>query len=255
MTIQNLNSVSISSSQRQSFAGNLLYKLSDEQIKEIAFAEPKRRLLDVQKNSKYALLVGLPIVDSLLKGAMTQGSLAKKTTQFLAQQSRWLGVFAVGSALFGAKRFINKKSETLDNFNKKHPVLSTGIDFVALYGALTGATQLLFSTARVINKKFPKIASINNNVEVKFAKFINNSNLNKKYVSKFDEYLTKNDYAKKAGTFLAITAAPIIAIATLLRCSKEANFAASRANNNFILLNMFNQFLPEKPVVEEDATI
>ena len=75
MIIQKLNNTSFGSSMKQNFGENSLYKLSDEQIKSIAISEPSRRLHEVQKNSKYALLVGLPLIDSLLKGVMTQGSL------------------------------------------------------------------------------------------------------------------------------------------------------------------------------------
>lgn len=253
MTIQKLNSTVSSSSAKQNFAQNSMYKLSDEQIKMIAFAEPKRRLSNVQKNSIYTLMVGLPIVDSFLNGAMTQGSFAKKSVKFLSHQYRWLGVFAVGSALFGAKRFVNSKSQALDNFNKKHPILSTGIDFAALYGALIGATSVAFSLSNAVNSKFPKLTSfVRENISGKFSKVLDNTKFNKKFVSKFDDYLAKNTYAKKAGTFLAVAAAPVIAIATLLRCSKEANFAVTRANNNYILLNVFNSFFPEKPVEREN---
>lgn len=254
MTIQKLNSVAFGSSMKQNFGENSLYKLSDEQIKQIALAEPSRRLQSVKKNSVYTLMVGLPLVDSFLSAAMTDGSLAKKSAKFLAQQSRWLGVFAVGSALFGAKHFINKKSEILDNFNKKHPVLATGVDFAALYGSIVGVGVAASSMLKVINNKFPKLTVVfNKNISNKFSKVLDNSVLNKKYVNKFNNYLAKNSYAKKAGTFFAVTAAPVIAIATILRCSKEANFAASRANNNYILLNLFNRFLPEKPILDDDT--
>lgn len=256
MTIQKLNNTSFGSSTKQNFGENSLYRLSDEQIKSIAISEPSRRLHEVQKNSKYTLLVGVPLVDSLLSGAMTSGSLAKKTTQFLTQQSKWLGVFAVGSALFGAKHFINKKSETLDNFNKKHPVLSTGVDFVALYGALTVAALGTSSLIKAVNKKYPKISDvIERTITSKVGKVLDNTTLNKNFVQKFDAYMAKNNYARKAGAFVALSAAPLMAIAALMRLSKETNFAASRANNNYILLNTFNRFLPEKPVEEENIDI
>ena len=227
-------------------------RLSDSEIQKLATTAPKKRLQDVKRKSFYTLILGIPLVDSTLNAAMTSGKLYTKASAFVKNNVKWAGIFAVGAGVLGIKNDINKNIQPLNNFDKKHPAISFGIDVAALFTAYNFAGKGANALKNLAIRKYPKIFhKISNKIEKPLKLVLNHCKINNN-IRTFDKHLTKNPYAKTAGTILLTTAAPLMAISTLVRQNKEINAAINQANKNYVILKAFNSLLPEK-TQEQDS--
>lgn len=221
-------------------------KLSDNEVKQIALARPYQKISSVRKNALYTIFLSIPVVDSFLKSTMTKGSLYKKSAAFAKNSIHWASVYAVGLSVLGLKKAINNRVETLDNFDKKHPVASFGIDIAVLFTALNTAKSGIEKTKTLLKEKAPELLkTIDKKIKKPVSKWLNKTNLNKKHIKAFDKYIAKHPYSKAAGIVMAVITAPIMALATIIRHNKEVNSAIREANNNYVLLGLFNSLLPE----------
>lgn len=222
-------------------------KLSEEEIRNIAIQEPNKKVAQVRNNAMYTLFFGIPVADSLFNAVMTKGPLFQKSSSFAKNIGRWAGIFALSTGLLGARKAITNRSEKLREFEQKNPAVSYGLDIALLITAFGFAKHGYNKLKNVVKEKFPTLLK---DFDKKFSqtakRVLNNSQLNKKYIKSLDKYLEANPYAQKAGKFMTLTIAPIMALATFIRFNKEVNSAVKQANQNYFVLSTLNDLIQNK---------
>lgn len=225
----------------------IIEKFSDEDLKTLASVGPDRRFGYVTKNTIKALLITVPLLDTAVSGIVKKGNLSDKLLKSVGTAGKWGAVFAT-AAVFGAvKGYVNSKSETLDNFNKKHSAISTVIDFAVLYtgfNALLNGSKKLFEYTK---NSFPKITNgVKNVVSNPLKNFLNNSFVNKKLVKPAEQFVSRHPNLGAANKVTASLLVPTMAAAVLMRFGKEAKNHDKDVQNNYRFLKEINNLLPDK---------
>lgn len=249
---QNLSSPkSLSSFQGKHFSGEqddaAVEKLSDDDLKTLASIGPNYRFGRVTQNTIKALLVTVPLLDTAVSGLVKKGNLSDKLLKSAGTAGKWGAVFAVAAAFGAVKGFVNSKSETLDKFNKKHSMISTAIDFAVLYtgfNAFLNGSKNLFEYTK---NSFPKIVNgFKNVISNPLKNMLNSSFVNKKLVKPAEHFVSKHPNLAAANKVTASLLVPTMAVAVLLRFSKEAKNHDKDVQNNYQFLKGINNLLPDK---------
>ncbi len=212
-------------------------RMPEERLKAIASMEPNQRYAKVLTNVLNTLLIAVPVIDSAASVFVKKGNLSSKLKAGASNAGKWAAVFAAGIAVSGAKKYINSKSEKLDNFDKKHGFLSTVVDFTAIYTAfsmLSAAGKHLYYSSK---NAFPRLADkMHRHVKTPLKSFINSSFVNKKIVLPMEKYSTKHPHFALTSSLAATLAAPVVAVAAVSRAVNEAKSRneAIQANYEYI---------------------
>lgn len=250
------NSLSFKQTQNPGVEPTKLYRLDDDTLYDIASSDARNRIRKVTNNSLKTVLIGLPVADAVVSGIAHNGQLSSKLTKSASALGKWAGVFAAAAVVLGVKRAVNSKSETLDNLDKNSRFLGFAIDFGALYAAVNIFSNLGKVSKAYAETKFPKFFnSFHKYLKQPVKDILNASVINKKIVKPFENYLTKHPHHNAAMKTAAFILAPIVAIATVLRVSKEINYACNTVDENFTFLKAVNNMLPEKNAEDSSEKI
>ena len=216
-------------------------KLSSDEIFELASAQPNKILNQVVKNSLKTIIVGVPVVDSLFSGITESGALSQKMFKSAKTMGKWGLVFASGAAVMGIKKFVNKRAETFDNFDKKNKAAALGVDAAAFYAAITAAFSLKNKAKSLLCNLFPGTAKkINTKLLNPIKKMLDSSVCNKKVVKSFEKYVAKKPYYKPVTRATALLLAPAISIAAFCRVHNEAKKQKENVFVRYALLSYIN---------------
>ena len=172
-----------------------------------------------------------------MRGIMQEGQLSTKMAQYGKSLGAWAGILATATGVFGVKKVVNSNFEKLDNFDKKHPFLSFGVDILALGGTYSAVTGYGAKMVKAVKKVLPEtfLTSLNN-FKTKTVDMLNNSKLNTKLVTKFDSLMANKPALKSVGNTMALLVAPAIIIATAIKLNKSINKEKQQADENFVFL-------------------
>lgn len=253
MPISKINN-SLSYSKAQSFGSQPveLHKLDDDTLYDLASYDAKQRVARVAKKSFNTILIGVPLADSVIAGVAHNGQLSSKFAKSLSSLGRWGAVITAGFAVMGIKNAVNKRSQTLDNFDKNNRILSFGLDIGALYGALKLFDIADNKVSGLLNKHAQGFfKTLNKRVKTPLKTALNNSVFNSALVKPMDAFLKKHPHYNAAAKTVAVLLPPAMAVAAYVRFHKEVNTAAKNIENNFVTLKSFNELLPENESVKE----
>lgn len=207
--------------------------MNDEQLKLLAYTKPQSpQKRQENHNSIMKTLWAIPIVDSIATGILAgeKGSLGSKAFNAGAKATNWgvsLGLIGLYLAI---KNAIVRKSETLQNFEQRNPLMS----FIADIGVITAGFSL---GSKALNKFTAKQDAKNPEIIAKGTKKLNKiidkidkTKLNKKVLPKITELVTKVtkkvSWAKPVGEF-ALKKSPFIllgiAAVKMLKQSADRN--------------------------------
>ena len=256
MYISKINSAINSNS--QSFGSEQerpkLKRLSDDDIYTIASYGPKQRFSKVAKNVTGTVLIGIPLAAGIFSGLAKRGNLSTRLSASAKELGNWALIIASGTVLMGMKRFINNRIEKLDNFDKKHGIVSFGIDFAALYGILALMKKAGSNLKSSITKHMPsQINWLKTTVKEPMKKRLNSSFVSEYAVKPLENFMTKHPHYEKTTGIMAALAVPVIGIASITRLLSEAKSAARNTDYNYNRLQSINQLLPaNENVIEEN---
>ena len=217
-------------------------KLSDDELRFFSSLEPDRRFFNVSKNVMKTLLIAVPTIDIAASTLAKRGNLSVKLQKGVNSAAMWASAFAAGYIVSGVKKAINSRSEFFDNFDKKHAVAGTAIDFAAIYGTFA----LILNSARVLKNtiaaKFPAAASkISSGVKEPVKNLLNKSLLNKKLVLPVETYLDKKPQLARANKLFTSLLVPTIFTGVLLRYIHEAKRHDAACSDNYNFLKNANE--------------
>ena len=217
-------------------------KYTDRELYEVASFVPDKKLSNVAQNAVKTFLIAVPAIDIAVSAFTKKGALASKVKNAAVNSAFWATAFASAAAVFKTKKAVNKNSQLLDDFNKKHRVTSTFIDFAVVFAAFKGAINGINKIGSIVKENLPEKTQIINNKVVKPLKtFLNNSLVNKKLVQPLENYFQKNSVASKAIKTTARLTVPTVMLATILRFAVELNKRNENVENNFYILKAINQ--------------
>ncbi len=216
-------------------------KLSDSDLFFISSYEPDKKFAKVANNTFKTLFVTIPVLDTVLSGAIKSGNLSSKLFKSLSTAGKWGAVFAAGTAVAATKFIINSKVEKLDNFDKKHPVLSTFVDFFAIYCTFDFVRRSGNKTSSYVNKKFPKFLSyLDKFIAQPLKSGLNKSYINNKMVIPADKFMMKRPYLASSTKLLASLIVPAMTMASIFRFDKELKNRNSQVEKNISILRSIN---------------
>ena len=138
-------------------------KLTDDDIYQLSTFIPDKKMSKVAANTMKTVFVTIPVLDSVAAAVVKKGSLSSKLKYGTKNALRWGSVIAAGMAVVGTKAAINSKVKPLDDFDKKHPVLSTIVDFSAIYTVYDLFNRGVKTSALAFKELFPKFTNNMNN--------------------------------------------------------------------------------------------
>lgn len=216
-------------------------KLSDVDLFFISSYEPDKKFTKVADNALKTLLVTIPILDTVLSGAIKSGNLSSKLFKSLSTAGKWGAVFTAGTAVAATKSIINSKVEKLDNFDKKHPLLSTFADFFAIYCTFDFLLRAGNKTLSYVDKKFPKFLShLDKFIAQPLKSGLNKSYINNKMVIPADKFMMKRPYLASSTKLLASLIVPAMTMASIIRFDKELKNRNAQIEKNISLLRSIN---------------
>ena len=222
-------------------------KISDDEIYALSAFVPDKKMSKVAENTMKAALVTIPIVDTVVSSAVKKGNLSAKLKYGVQNTLRWGSVIAAGLAVTGAKAAINSKVKPLDDFDKKHPVVSKIIDFAAMFTAYDFFNNGIKTSAVAFKELFPGVAnSMNKKVYAPVKNFLNNSFVNRKIVQPAEKFVEKRYYLGRANKFAAFMAAPAMFVAAFVRCHREEKNRNEQVNRNMNFLYALNEAVANK---------
>lgn len=224
-------------------------KFSNEDIYALSTYAPDKKMSKVAANSLKTIFVTIPVIDTVVAAAIKNGGLSSKLKAGAGNALRWGSVFAAGFAVMGTKSAINSKLKPLDDFDNKHPVLATIIDFSAIYTAwdlLNKGTQTAVSSVKELLPNFTQ--KLNKNVYNPVKEFLNNSLLNKKIILPAEKFVEKRPYLGNANKFSAMMLVPAMVTASLIRYNKELKNRNEQVERNMQLLNEINDSIPDEVI-------
>lgn len=141
----------------------------DNYIRSVALRKTLKKV-DPERNRKItnAMFYSLPVVAGLSAAILTKGKTtlltkelsgkAAKLANGLKSGAAWAVTLGVADAVIGAKNLLSRKSEAVNEFDRKNPVLSffgtLGVALAALYYAPKGISKLL---SKIKPEKMAKI--------------------------------------------------------------------------------------------------
>jgi hypothetical protein len=162
----------------------------------------------------------------------------------------WTVALGAISALWGAKNIAEKKIDSVREFNKEHPVLTTVATIAASFGAVVGANRLSGKIVENFLLKDLKGTMVHLLRESKLDKALNNNkilNTAEKFVNKMPPAL--KDIGKTAVDFL-----PWIAIGTQIAHSwGHQSVKLDQANKNYAEIKKAQQIVRQDIVDEKIA--
>ncbi len=198
--------------------------LTDKQLLSIA----KR---DAHKDDKYkmntyaAALIGVPVVDTLVKGITTDAKLSGKLGSMGKNAAGWAGVFALAGIYNGVVEKITAVSPTMQKLEDKHPVIKSLLSLAGFAAALIGGEKAIAKLSEVLPKKIPGVMADLTKFKASVASKINGSELNKSVLKpikdKVVQWAAKNPRtASIALTSLALSV-PFMAMGALFKAFTE----------------------------------
>lgn len=225
---------------------DVVNKFSEEDLIYFARREPDKRLHDVSKNALKTLFVTIPLVDTLVQGALKSGNLSSKVIKSASTAAKWGGVFAVGLAVIGAKKLVNSNSKKLDNFDKNHSILSTMIDFTAFYTSFNMLRNFSVWLKEHAKNSFPKLHKKLKSVVTEPVKnVLNNSLINKKIVNPSEKFFANRPYLKTSSKLASYFLVPAAIVSVLVRYNNEAKIRDEKVAGNYTALKLINDFIPD----------
>lgn len=195
--------------------------LDDKAIRKLAYKKASHDVNDKKhKRITNALYYSIPLaagvaaairnpglIGSAIKGAKNVDlSRYGRLNNFVSTTLGWATAFLTIDAVFGAKRYADKKIPDMKEFSQKHPVLSSlgtiGVGIAALFGVNKGLSKL----ATKALKKVPEKEITKSVVDV--AKKLNNS----KMLNSISKQLKKVPASIKAFTAGVMDYAPLLLI-------------------------------------------
>lgn len=217
-------------------------KLSEDELRFFSSLEPDRRFFNVSKNVMKTLLIAVPAIDIAASTLTKRGNLSAKLLKGTKSAAMWGSAFAAGSVVSCVKKAVNSSSEFFDNFNKKHAVAGTAIDFAAIYGTFALILNSANALKNAITSKFPAAASkINSGVKEPVKNLVNKSLLNKKLILPVETYLAKKPQVAKANKLFASLLVPTIFAGVVLRYIHEAKRHDKACSDNYKFLKNVNE--------------
>lgn len=222
-------------------------KFSDNELFQISSVEPDRRFKKVSKNVVNTLLFAIPAVDIAANAIVKRGSLSSKLKQGGITAGIWAIAFASGAAVQSVKKFVNSHSEFFNDFNNKHPFLSTLADFAAIFAAFTTALNGIQYLKTGTKKLFPNaVLKFNENISKPLKNILDNSILNKKLLKSAGNFFAQKPNLAKATKISALLLVPAMFTGVLVRYLAEAKKRDENIVKNYAFLKYINDFIPDE---------
>lgn len=226
---------------------NTDHNMSDESLYTLSELNPNKRLSQVCTNATKTFLITIPLVNCVLNGFVAKGNLSQKIGKSLNTAGKWAGALATTVLVSAAKNYVNSKSEKLSEFDKKHNIISTLVDFVVILTAYRHLDKTAKTLVTYTKNSFPNIINkVKNNIFNPVKEYSNNSFINKKIVKPFDNYLKKNMYSKITANMVADLALPAMMLSTISRLNKEIKIHNKTINENFDTFKEINNLIEKQ---------
>lgn len=259
-----VNSVSLNSTSSKpafkSFQSDVetLAMLDDNTVRKIAYAKASHDVNDKKhKRITNALYYSIPLAAGLAAAVRTpkfsKYTRSLKLNNFVATTLNWAGTFAVIDLVFGAKRRLDRKNPTMNEFTKNHPVVST----LATIGASIGA---IFALGKGASKLTSKFASKLTFKDLRSAVTFNNKLNNNKFLNKASEKLAKVPAGIKGFAKGVLDYAPMLLIfSSIAHSFGHERVKATEYQNNYRDIKtaqaMIREGLSNRQQVKEAADI
>ena len=226
---------------RQNNIDDNFVDMSDRELYAAASVLPNEKFNKIRNNVAGTLIAGVPVFDTIAGGMVQKGGLSKKAAKMAGRAGIWGLVLATSLSLGLVKHNANKHSVVLNNINENHPVMRFCMDAAYIMGVMTTALTLKNKVGSVLNKKFgQQIAKIKNPVK----NLLDNSNLNKKFVLKLDNVVTKVAKGNRAPLEIAAAyTAPVLGGAAIVRYCAEERTRKKNIDTNFNALKLIQTLL------------
>ena len=222
-------------------------KLTDDDIYQLSTFIPDKKMSKVAANTMKTVFVTIPVLDSVAAAVVKKGSLSTKLKYGTKNALRWGSVIAAGMAVVGTKAAINSKVKPLDDFDKKHPVLATIVDFSAIYTVYDLFNRGVKTSALAFKELFPKFTNnMNNKVYNPIKNLLNNSIVNKKLVQPAEKFVEKRPYLGRTNKLSALMLAPAMLVASFVRYNREEKNRNEQVENNMKFLHAINDVIADK---------
>ena len=222
-------------------------KLTDDDIYQLSTFIPDKKMSKVAANTMKTVFVTIPVLDSVAAAVVKKGSLSTKLKYGTKNALRWGSVIAAGMAVVGTKAAINSKVKPLDDFDKKHPVLATIVDFSAIYTVYDLFNRGVKTSALAFKELFPKFTNnMNNKVYNPIKNLLNNSIVNKKLVQPAEKFVEKRPYLGRTNKLSALMLAPALLVASFVRYNREEKNRNEQVENNMKFLHAINDVIADK---------
>ena len=222
-------------------------KLTDDDIYQLSTFIPDKKMSKVAANTMKTVFVTIPVLDSVAAAVVKKGSLSSKLKYGTKNALRWGSVIAAGMAVVGTKAAINSKVKPLDDFDKKHPVLATIVDFSAIYTVYDLFNRGVKTSAWAFKELFPKFTNnMNNKVYNPIKNLLNNSIVNKKLVQPAEKFVEKRPYLGRTNKLSALMLAPAMLVASFVRYNREEKNRNEQVENNMKFLHAINDVIADK---------
>lgn len=222
-------------------------KLTDDDIYQLSTFIPDKKMSKVAANTMKTVFVTIPVLDSVAAAVVKKGSLSSKLKYGTKNALRWGSVIAAGMAVVGTKAAINSNVKPLDDFDKKHPVLATIVDFSAIYTVYDLFNRGVKTSALAFKELFPKFTNnMNNKVYNPIKNLLNNSIVNKKLVQPAEKFVEKRPYLGRTNKLSALMLAPAMLVASFVRYNREEKNRNEQVENNMKFLHAINDVIADK---------
>ena len=160
----------------------------------------------------------------------------------------WAVALAAVSALWGAKDIAEKTSKSIKEFNKEHPVLTTGAAIIASFGAVVLANRLSGKIAEKYILKDARALLKDTIKETKLDKFLNNN----KIINYADNFIKKMPPALKDIGKTVVEYLPWITIGTQIAHSwGHQNVKLAQVNKDYNELRTAQEIVRQDIIDEE----
>lgn len=222
-------------------------KLTDDDIYQLSTFIPDKKMSKVAANTMKTVFVTIPVLDSVAAAVVKKGSLSTKLKYGTKNALRWGSVIAAGMAVVGTKAAINSKVKPLDDFDKKHPVLATIVDFSAIYTVYDLFNRGVKTSVLAFKELFPKFTNnMNNKVYNPIKNLLNNSIVNKKLVQPAEKFVEKRPYLGRTNKLSALMLAPAMLVASFVRYNREEKNRNEQVENNMKFLHAINDVIADR---------
>lgn len=211
--------------------------MRDEQLLTLAKIDAHRDD-KYKKNTYAAALIGVPVVDTFVRGAFAEAPhLSGKLSTMGKAAAGWAGAFALAGLYGGMVNKVSAVSPVVRNFEEKHPVIKSLLTLAGFAAVLIGTTKGINKLSTAAAKKFPEIAESAAKFKTSVANTINNSKLNSKIAQPLKAKLIKlaEKYPRTAGVTLSalVWSAPVMAIGTVFKAFTDKAEKAEQTKDTY----------------------